>query len=277
MKPLRINTYLRHLEKEGYSKNTIRQYVVCMDVLKRSGIYEDSSSEQVYNAIEDGERSENTKLMYLKALTEYEKGVMNQRDGLLKGALRVRLLEENNDDSSGEEPVKSLKAYKNIITRCPNRAMRIGLRLQLESGLRVGEIASLKPKDITMREGHIWLNVSPQKTAYGRHVKVFDNPTLYRELQELLKEKGPDDTVFPTSKAICNYLFIKGGRSHDLRRYNSRLRYTEHRLAGKGKKESVKLVGKQLGHKDLENTRRYLGELYRTDKGGRYKKGGANA
>lgn len=272
MKPLRLHTYKQHLEKAGYAPNTIKQYMSCMDTLKQAGIYEDSTSQEVYDAINTDDRKGNTKLMYLKAVTEYEKGVIGKANSMLNSALRFRLAAENKDDALGKTPKKSVKAYRNIITRCERTATRVALRLQLESGLRAGEISALTPRKITMREGHIWLKVDPQKTEYGRNVKVFDNPVLYEELTEFLKEKAPDDTLFPSAQTLYDYMISKGGASHDLRRHNARLRYIEQRIEGEGKEAALEEVGRQLGHKDLDNTIRYLGSVYRNDKGGKYRK-----
>ncbi len=73
------------------------------------------------------------------------------------------------------------------------------------------------------------------------------------------------------NEVLKQYLVERGGRSHDLRRYNARKRYIMYRKSGKGKRESAELVGKQLGHSSIASTKVYLGEVYRNDKGGKWK------
>lgn len=269
MNHLKLYSYQQHLEKKGYAKNTIDQYISCMSLLKRNGITEDSSSSEIQYAIYSLAKSEASRRVYLAAITEYENEIMKQKEGLLKGSIRYQCRQESRDSNKGIEPVKSEKSYRHIIALAEPK-YKVPLYLQIESGLRISEISNLRKEDITMNKGNIWLYVAPGKTKESRYVKVLKNPRLYAELTEYLKNCEEGRKIFMYDEALKQYLAQRGGRSHDLRRYNARKRYINHRKSGKGKKESAELVAKQLGHSELSNTRRYLGEVYRKDKGGKW-------
>ena len=270
MNHLKLYSYQQHLEQKGYAKNTIDQYMSCMSQLKRNGITEDSSSAEIQYVIYSLGKSETSRRVYVAAITEYENEIMKMKEGMLKGSIRYQCKQGNKESRKGIEPVKSEKSYRMIIGSAKDPKIKVPLLLQIESGLRISEISNLRKKDITMRKGNIWLYVAPGKTKESRYVKVLKNPKLYKELEEYLKNYEDGSMVFVYYELLQTYLLGKGGRTHDLRRYNARKRYIMHRKAGKGKRESAELVAKQLGHQKLENTKRYLGEVYRKDKGGKY-------
>lgn len=270
MNHLRLYSYQQHLEQKGYAKNTIDQYMACMSLLKRNGITEDSSSAEIQYVIYSLGKSESSRRVYVAAITEYENEIMKKKEGMLKGSIRYQCLQENKAAGKGIEPVRSERSYRSIIGNAKDAKIKVPLHLQIESGLRISEISNLLKKDITMRNGNIWLYVAPGKTKASRYVKVLKSPKLYRELEDYLKKYDDDSRVFIPDELLKSYLAKKGGKTHDLRRYNARRRYIEHRKAGKGKKESAQLVAKQLGHEKVDNTRRYLGEVYRNDKGGKW-------
>lgn len=271
MNHLKLYSYQQHLEQKGYAKNTIDQYVDCMSLLKRNGITEDSSSAEIQYVIYSLGKAESSRGVYLAAITEYENGIMKKKEGMLKGSIRYQCVQASRSKKSGIEPARSEKSYRTIIGSAKDRKIKLSLLLQIESGLRVSEISNLCKKDITLRKGNIWLYVAPGKTKESRYVKVLKNPKLYKELEEYLKNYEEDSKVFMYNEVLKQYLVERGGRSHDLRRYNARKRYIMHRKAGKGKKESAELVGKQLGHSSIASTKLYLGEVYRNDKGGKWK------
>lgn len=270
MNHLKLYSYQQHLEQKGYAKNTIEQYMYCMSLLKRNGITEDSSSAEIQYVIYSLGKSESSRGVYLAAITEYENEIMKRKEGLLKGNIRYQCVQASRTKKTGIEPARSENSYRKIIGSAKDPKIKLSLLLQIESGLRVSEISNLYKKDITLRKGNIWLYVAPGKTKESRYVKVLKNPKLYKELEEYLKKYEDDSKVFMHDVLLKQYLVERGGRTHDLRRYNARKRYIMHRKAGKGKRESAELVAKQLGHQKLENTKRYLGEVYRKDKGGKY-------
>ena len=271
MNHLKLYSYQQHLEQKGYAKNTIEQYMYCMSLLKRNGITEDSSSAEIQYVIYSLGKSEASRRVYVAAITEYETEIMKKKEGLLKGSIRYQCVQDSRSKKTGIEPVRSELSYRTIIGSAKDRKIKLSLLLQIESGLRVSELSNLCKKDITLRKGNIWLYVAPGKTNESRYVKVLKNQKLYKELEEYLKNYEDDSKVFANDEVLKLYLVERGGRSHDLRRYNARKRYIMHRKAGKGKRESAELVGKQLGHSDIENTKPYLGEVYRNDKGGKWK------
>ena len=272
MRRLRLYSFQKYLEETGYAKNTQRQYVSCMSQLKRAGITELSGSKEIRDAIYWLVPAEESRRMYLKAILAYERGIMKRDEALLKGAVRVQCFAENKENKYGKEPVKPLQSYVTVIAKCKNEGMKIAMLLQLRSGLRVGEINHLKTRDVTLRDNQIWLHVAPQKTKRERYVKALPDKHLYKLLSRYIEDKDEEDTLFSSScsdpRMIHKYLKERiNGQSHDLRRYNARLRYKGYREKGLRKKEALRLVGEQLGHVELVNTKRYLGEMYRNDRG----------
>lgn len=271
MNHLKLYSYQQHLEQKGYAKNTIDQYMSCMSQLKKNGITEDSSSAEIQYVVYSLGKSETSRRVYVAAITEYENEIMKKKEGLLKGSIRYQCKQDSKENTNGIEPVKSELSYRTIIGAAKDPKIKVPLFLQIESGLRITEICNLCKKDITMRKGNIWIYVAPGKTKESRYVKVLKNPKLYKELEGYLKNYEEDSKVFVYDQTLKQYLAERGGRSHDLRRYNARKRYILHRKSGKAKRESAELVAKQMGHNQLINTRRYLGEVYRNDKGGKWK------
>jgi len=149
------------------------------------------------------------------------------------------------------------------------------LILALNTGMRKGEILSLKWENIDFRKGKIFIEDSKN----GKSREVYMNTFIFETLKELPKNS---EYVFPNNetgkhiqdvknsfRAACNKAKIKGLRFHDLR----------HTAATKMVEAGIDIatVSKILGHSSIMMTMRYahpgektmraaaekLGEIYK--------------
>lgn len=284
--------------RKNMSVQTRKDYISKLEALKRRGIKEDTAPTTIFNTVADlcsDSKSNSLARMYEYAILSYQDFVREttgKRIHLVDGFTRekyARLYPRNMDINP---PKKGLSLYKKTIPRCKNDSMRLAMMLELNSGVRVGEVTEIKPEDVIMRknskgEDTIWLNIAPNKTEYGRRIRVlredgfFDADEIYR-LMEAEMEKG---LSWPTKQQIMAYmskLDVKsddvGGNSHDLRKYCARGLYRGERLRGKSKRAASETVKRQLGHKDkgytvgeTKGNGGYIGKVYTEDKGGKYK------
>ena len=283
--------------KKNYGEQTQADYMSKMESLKNHGITEVSTSTEIVNTIVDlckDFKGNASGRMYKSAVVAYQRfknEVFGERLNLIDNIGRIRLEETFPREQVVRPPKKGLYLYKFNIPRCPNDSMKFAMMLQLNAGLRVGEATSLNPQDITlgknnMDQNTVWLNIDPNKTQYGRKIRVLRLPDLFDadELYELAQFQLKKGLHLPKTADIQQYMAgldkeneDPGGESHDLRKYCARALYRNERLSGKNKVDASEVVRKQLGHRKKEYTigetrgdGGYLGKVWLEDKGGKY-------
>jgi len=137
------------------------------------------------------------------------------------------------------------------------------------SGMRVGEIASLKIRDVLNADGSVKAEVrlSPEQTK-GRHARTVYLPTkLQKAIADFIKCRcinSVDEPVFFTANGIgfsanslCQLFFwlyrnsgVEGASSHSGRRSFITA------LAAKG--ISVRVLASLAGHRDISVTQKYI-------------------
>lgn len=140
-----------------------------------------------------------------------------------------------------------------------NERLKLGLRLQLQSGLRVGEISDLIPEDIRFEDnGNITLNVRNGKGGKQRFVNIPPDDYLKKHLQAFMEGKNQAEKLFYAKDYIRSEARRYGIETHDLRRINSVVRYNEAKKRLKGKNKAKHEVKEQLGHTTTTMTNIYL-------------------
>ena len=145
-----------------------------------------------------------------------------------------------------------------IIFRTQNPRNRLLLELMARSGMRVGEVLKLRPKDIEDRKAII------RDPKSGKEAEVAFLPHKVADrLQKYISDNGigPDDRIFPITYAAARIVVKKAGelvgihlKPHDLRRHAA----TYASRSGTPLEIVSKLL---LRHSNLATTQRYLGEI----------------
>lgn len=181
---------------------------------------------------------------------------------------------EINDDS-----------IKRKINAIRNEKLKLGLRLQIKSGLRVKEIAELQKEDITFNDdGTIRLHVKygkrekkkndSESKIKPRDVNVRPDKWLYDRLKKFV-ESSEDGNIFYSSHYIKHKAMEYGIQTHDLRRINAQERLNDLKKEGLERMKAKEEVGKELGHSDVKFTNIYLNRrrITSTKKGSARKRG----
>jgi len=145
-----------------------------------------------------------------------------------------------------------------IIFRTRNYRNRLILELMARSGMRVGEVLKLRPKDIEDRKAII------RDPKSGKEAEVAFLPHKVADrLQKYISDNGigPDDRIFPITYAAARIVVKKAGelvgihlKPHDLRRHAA----TYASRSG----TPLEIVSKVLlRHSNLSTTQRYLGKI----------------
>ena len=145
-----------------------------------------------------------------------------------------------------------------IIFRTRNPRNRLLLELMARSGMRVGEVLKLRPKDIEDRKAII------RDPKSGKEAEVAFLPHKVADrLQKYISDNGigPDDRIFPITYAAARIVTKKAGelvgihlKPHDLRRHAA----TYASRSG----TPLEIVSKVLlRHSNLSTTQRYLGKI----------------
>ncbi|WP_338547705.1 hypothetical protein V1225_05105 [Emergencia sp. JLR.KK010] len=256
-----IEAYREHLyqlvAEQKISRLTADGYVGCLERLDEK-IRPDQGIAEVIR-----ELCKNTQQggKYIAAVKKYERDILDAPKSLLYGQELFDLRKQCKQAPIGREPVLPEQTYLRKINRLNNETVRVALRLQVRSGLRIAEIGDLRAADIEITEDGIKLFVRCGKGRKSRHVDAIKDVFLETHLKELLEGKSGDDRAFDYSTA---YLKKKanalGIPTHDLRRINSRMRYRQQRGNGFGRREARRQVQKQLGHAQAATTSAYLGK-----------------
>lgn len=176
------------------------------------------------------------------------------------------------DDDSIRRKINALRNLK----------LKLALRLQLQSGLRVKELAELRKEDLTFNEdGTIELYVRKGKgdkenKEKPRNVKVREDKYLFEKLKELTQKDPGGNRLFFTEYYIRHKAAEYGIETHDLRRINAQERVNDFIKQGLKRKEAKEIVKNELGHTNIKMTNIYLNRRKATSllpKGRKVKKG----
>lgn len=256
-----IEAYRQHLYKmvreQKMSRLTAAGYVSCLERLEDELRPEMSIAAAIQSVCKDTQQGGK----YIAAVKKYERDILDAPKSLLYGQDLLDLREKYRQAPIGREPVLPEQTYLRKINRLNNETVRVALRLQVRSGLRIAEIGDLRAEDIEITDEGIKLFVRCGKGRKSRKVDAIKDNYLEQHLKKLLEGKSGTDRAFDYS---TSYLKKKatalGIPTHDLRRINSRMRYREQRGNGSGRREARREVQKQLGHVQAATTNAYLGK-----------------
>ena len=284
--------------KKNYGEQTCRDYMSKMENLKRGGIKENSPPVEILDKVEElceDSKGTSTARMYEYAILSYQNFINDtrgERIHMIDHFAKARYEERYKRSQGINPPKKGLLLYKMAVGRCTDEGIKLALMVQLNSGLRIGEVLILKPEDITMRpntngEDTIWLKVAPNKTSYGRTIKILREDGLFDadDIYQLMAKHINESREWPSRSKMFTFLSNldkqsedPGGNSHDLRKYCSRGLYRAERLRGKNKRDASETVRRQLGHinkgftvGETRDNGGYIGKVYLEDKGGKYR------
>lgn len=154
------------------------------------------------------------------------------------------------------------KIYKDTILRKINKVrdleLRLAYRLGIVSGLRVSELAALKPKDIHLSGEQIQIYVENGKGGKSGEVTCLQDLYVKEKLEQLVNGKMPDTTLFPTAGHMMNEASRLGFECHDLRRIFAQDLKLELLEQGKTKQEAEDCVRVELRHSKIKTTNIYL-------------------
>lgn len=213
----------------------------------------------------------------------YIKTINNQISAIFNYAVRYYGLQVNparlaggvgkkNADEMNFWTVEQFTAVHEKVRKLPART---GLSVLFWTGLRIGELLALTPRDLDLDAGTLSVSKSFQsidgeevitepKTPKSRRVVPVPSKLAaeLREYMAALYDVGPDDRLFPFTKHYFRREMLKAAeaagveriRLHDLRHSHASL------LIHLGC--PVLLVSERLGHEDVQTTLRTYGHLY---------------
>lgn len=258
--PVAREVFKKGVQGGKLSPQTAEYYVNCLEHLNEK-LDNKASPSMIEKAFYDLCSNNIQGHKYLAAVRRYEKEVLGSERLLLFGEPLTRLYKRYGDQKVGKELSHSEDTYFRKINRLNNEKLKLALRLQYRSGLRVGEIAALdKDKDIIFDDaGKITLRVRLGKGRKSRKVDVVDDPYLYERLKAYIEGLGEGETPFYSESYLKKKAYEHGIKTHDLRRINSRQRFRSEIEEGSTKRDARRAVGRQLGHENPATTSIYLG------------------
>lgn len=154
------------------------------------------------------------------------------------------------------------KIYKDTIIRKVDRVrdpdLRLAYRLEMVSGLRISEIADLRPGDIDLSGDHMQVFVRNGKGGKSGLVNCLDDAYVKARLEQLLKKTAAEAPLFYCSGHMMNEAVRLGFECHDLRRIYAQDMLREQLKQGKTRAEATELVRQGLRHSRTETTMIYL-------------------
>lgn len=250
------STLYQQVQQQKLSGLTAAGYIGCLEHLEevlQPGMTVAKAIDEVCKDTQQGGK-------YIAAVKKYERDILDAPQRLLYGQELIELRKKFRQLPIGKEPILKEQTYLKKINRLSNETVRIALRLQVKSGLRIAEIGALRKKDINFENGEIKVFVRCGKGRKARQVDVIQDKFLEAHLKKLLEGKSESDNAFDYSTAYLKKKAVELGiPTHDLRRINSRMRYRKQRGDGANRREARKEVQRQLGHAHASTTNAYLG------------------
>ena len=252
-------TLLTQQSQNKISGKTVGEYIACVERLKIVlGEKDDckSISEAIIKICTGTEQGHK----YIAAVKKYERDVLAAPKSLLYGEELQRLRQCFKQQPIGRDLKLQESTYSHKINALRNEKLKVAYRLQLRSGLRIAEIASLRKEDISFNAGdRITLNVREGKGGKSRNVDVIPDKYICKKIKEIIEPLKDSENIFYSAAYLKKKAVEYGLPTHDLRRLNSKDRYRDERKKGQGRRESRREVQKQLGHKKPRITSAYLG------------------
>lgn len=156
------------------------------------------------------------------------------------------------------EPIQ-LESIKHKINALKDDRLKLAYRTALNSGLRVSELADLKPGDLQFKEGaRIGYVVRRGKGGKPRELVGLPDPYLHERLQQLMTATPPDQRLFYSNSHLRKRAYELEFECHDLRRVNAQDYRRFVRGEGLSAYEANGAVMESLGHTRFRTTARYL-------------------
>lgn len=152
-----------------------------------------------------------------------------------------------------DEEVETIFSHDSFTSLRPH--VQLALRTMLASGLRVSEVANLRPRDVILQDNIVLLHVFRGKRKKERYVPVVDKEVA-KELIEFRKEKSGQEKLFKVGAKWLMNVCRQIGLATGIHFHSHRLRHTiATRLLNNG--VSLDVVQELLGHEHISTTRRY--------------------
>lgn len=197
----------------------------------------------------------------ISAVKKYERVVLDKPKALLYGDTLKTLKKETVQKDIGRDLRLPEDKYLRKINAIKSEKLRLALRLQARTGLRIFEVAALKKRDITYDEelNRIIIHVEKGKGGKERYVIANTDTYLTVNLDRYLRDFSPEDKVFYSE----SHMRKKAGNldipTHDLRRLYSKETFKGYIREGEGEREARRRVQRSLGHKSPKMTDAYIG------------------
>lgn len=160
------------------------------------------------------------------------------------------------DDSEIQEVLKAIETIK-------KPAYRLAFMTMYKAGIRLGEAAALRPQDVVVQNGRLFLRLTKTKGRRQRIAPVTD-PQVAEALLALKKARKGQPTLFGCSKSTLKYWAKYIARTAGIEDFSSHcLRHTfaTELLNREEEPVSLDVVQDALGHKNITTTRRYAQTL----------------
>jgi len=255
----------KQVQQKKMSGKTKDYYIACAEEINKrcSGPH----GGDVAKAIDDICAGNKQGAKYIATVKKYERDVLDSPKALLFGKSLTDLRERYKLPEPGIEIKLPETTYLKKINRLKNERIKLALRLQYKSGLRIGEIAALDKDDIRFNPENksIALTVRSGKGRKSRTVDVIHDEYLFHRLQAHFETLQDGEKIFYSESYLKKKAGELGIPTHDLRRINSRERFREQRGTGAGRRAARKEVQHQLGHEKPKITNAYLGDEWKGD------------
>lgn len=140
-----------------------------------------------------------------------------------------------------------------------NKRLKMAYRLILVSGLRISEVADLKPGDIEFLDKHqLRVHVQNGKGGKQRDVVTTVDKYLYKGLSEHVRAIEVGGTVFYGESYMRGKAYALGFEPHDLRRAYAQLTKKLYKEQGQSAYAATTAVQNNLGHTCRKTTELYL-------------------
>ena len=152
-----------------------------------------------------------------------------------------------------------LKTTMHKINQIENPKLKYAYRLAVISGLRVSELADLRPSDVTFAEGRIVVTVQNGKGGHGGVITCRQDPYLYDRLRKYVSkvQATQGEKLFYSEATMSKEAGRLGLECHDLRRIYAILSRRELKAVMPAA-QADREVQRNMRHVRFSTTKRYL-------------------
>lgn len=247
MKYAILDDFKAFLQRKYRSKATVKQYRFWVAKLLETQFFMELNGIDFEGMLKELETCTKNRNEYSQA----KNAVLNFAE-FSQRQIEIPQLEKPKKRRYRKQKQRKLKDINHKINVISDEKLLLSYKVMLSTGLRVGELASIKKQDIEIHEnGDYILWFVPKRGGIDKVAISSDKHYLCEGIAELIRTQENNNKIFYSVGYLQSNAKKRGFSCHDLRRFFAKITYREN--GGK-----LRITSEKMRHSNPRTTKLYL-------------------